>query len=83
MESVKYIHGSTFSIPYYLVINGYPGIGSNNGKFKFIGGYYYNSQLEGRGNIYLDVWCDDNHLNYVTADTFEELVEKLENFIVE
>ena len=68
-----------FGINYFLTIIGGDGHGRNRmgGKYLFVGGYFRPDQLEGRESKSLDIWCDDNKLDYVTANTIEELVTNL------
>lgn len=71
---------SPIRIVYYLTIEG--GSGHRNrsigGTYKFVGGYFNPTEMEGRDLYSLEKWCDHKELTYVTADTFEELVTKLE-----
>jgi len=69
----------TFMFPYNLIIEGGEGHGKKRlgGTYSFVGTYLNHRQKEGRDMKSLDIWCDDNALPYVTADTFEELLPKL------
>lgn len=70
---------NTFTIPYNLIIKGGEGHGKERlgGTYSFVGTYLNPRQEEGRNMKSLDIWCDDNELPYVTANTFEELLPKL------
>lgn len=82
MKNIIYRHGLVLSTPYYLRIEGSSGHGNPlyGGRYNFVGGYFNPSELEGKEGTSLDIWCDKNGLDYVTADTFEDLVTKLEDY---
>lgn len=84
MKSIIYDHLShdVFSVPYYLIIEGGQGHGKKHqsGTYKFVGSYLNPSQTEGKGQICLSSWCEDNKFKYVHAETMEELITKLTEF---
>lgn len=81
MKNILYKHGDVLSVLYYLVIEGGQGHGENKaGKYKFVGTYVNPSELEGRNGTSLEIWCDDQNIKYVHAETIESLIEQLNNF---
>lgn len=74
-----------FMEPYNLIIEGGEGHGNKRlgGTYNFVGTYLNPRQTEGRNQTSLNIWCDDNELHYVTANTFEELLPKLVDLSVD
>jgi hypothetical protein len=65
---------------YYLTIEGGKGHGEPymGGTYKFVGGYFNQTEISKRNGQSLEKWCEETGLPYFTGETFEELVAKLE-----
>jgi len=81
MKNIIFEKGRTIGNLYYLRIEGGQGHGEKylGGTYKFVGGYFNPTEMEGRRGQALEKWCEDNRIPYVEADTFEALVTKLES----
>ncbi len=85
MENIKsrvFVHKQMYSIPYRLKIEGGEGHGKRGlgGRYSFVATYISSYELEGRGEMSLDIWCDQNNIPYIHSKTFEDLCEQLETF---
>ena len=82
VKSRIYVHKPMWSIPYRLVIEGYEGHGktSYGGTYKFVATYISSVELEKRGEICLEKWCEIKQIPFIHSDTFGGLTEQLKTF---
>lgn len=82
IKNIIYKHYDDISKLYYLRIDGGTGHGKDHlgGKYMFVAGYFSPQDLDGIGNISLDIWCDNNNLKYVTGNNIEEIITQLKKF---
>ena len=76
MKNIIWDFSRKFSVPYYLTIEGE----SDKQGHQFTGTYMHPFQLSNRNGTILSIWCKEKGINYVTADTIDELIIKLSNF---
>lgn len=82
IRSRLYVHKQNWSIPYGLKIEGYEGHVESGygGQYKFVATYIHPEELDGRNCCVLDIWCKQKNIQFIHANNFEDLCEKLKTF---
>ncbi|MEN5306794.1 hypothetical protein ABE425_04720 [Chryseobacterium cucumeris] len=82
MENIKRAFINGITVPYYLHIEGGTGHGNKQlgGTFNFTAGYFNPTELDGRGLVSLEKWCEQKNIPFVHGETFDEILSKLEKF---